>query len=80
MKYLYTILFVAFVGLTSCKKECEVTHTVCNETVPVGELCQAAFKRWFYDKTSDSCTEISYSGCSQKGFATQEACEECKCN
>ena len=73
------ILFALTVGLTSCSKDCEPNLATCNETPPTNELCQAAFNRWFFNKEKNKCEQIGYSGCSQKGFATQQECEECKC-
>ncbi len=76
---LTVIIFIGLIGLISCNKDCEVTNSVCNETPPTNELCHAAFDRWFYDKESNKCEQIGYSGCSLKGFATEQECEECKC-
>jgi hypothetical protein len=73
------ILFVLIIGLTSCSKECESQDTTCSETPPTNEICQAYFNRWFYDKENNKCEQIGYSGCSQKGFSTEQECEECKC-
>lgn len=73
---LLTFSFIA------CKKDignCEPVNPVCSDTVPTGQLCQAVFTRWFYDKTTKSCKQVTYSGCSAKGFTTQEECEACKC-
>jgi hypothetical protein len=44
------------------------------------EACQAYFQTWFYNKNTNSCEQIGYSGCSSKGFPTKEECEACKCN
>ena len=52
----------------------------CTDTVPLDEACDAYFSRWFFDQQANSCQQINYSGCSQKGFATQEDCETCKCS
>lgn len=52
---------------------------VCKEVPPNDEMCTAAFSRWFYFTASNTCEKISYSGCSQYGFATEEECLECKC-
>lgn len=52
----------------------------CEETVPINEACLAFFTRWFYDEASNKCEQIDYSGCSQKGFATQQECKMCLCN
>ncbi|MBX2965267.1 MAG: hypothetical protein KF845_03910 [Cyclobacteriaceae bacterium] len=56
------------------------TITACNDTLPTTELCDAYYKTWFYDKTTSSCVQIEYSGCSMKGFETKEKCESCKNN
>ena len=74
-----TILLVITLGLTNCSKDCEPTIATCSETPPTNELCQAAFNRWFYNKEKNKCEQIGYSGCSQKGFATQQECDKCKC-
>jgi len=73
-----TILIVLTLGLSNCSKDCEPTIATCNDIVP-NEDCLPQFNRWFFDKTKNKCKQISYSGCSQKGFATQQECEECKC-
>jgi hypothetical protein len=74
------VLFSILSCFISCsKKECEIKNPICNEIVPTNELCAAVFKRWFYDAGLNSCKEISYSGCSKKGFATKQECEQCKC-
>ena len=67
-------------GLTNCSKDCEPKISICSETPPAGELCQAYFNRFFYSEDKNKCEQIGYSGCSQKGFETQEECEECECN
>lgn len=67
--------------LFSCKSDCEPgPDPACADAVPVGELCQAYFQRWFFSTETKSCSQISYSGCSQKGFATKAECEACTCN
>jgi len=78
-KFILLIASIAFFTTTSCKKDCDNTIPICSETAPTNELCTAYFTRWFYDKKSNSCKEIGYSGCSQKGFSTKQECEECKC-
>lgn len=80
MKFTLTVIFVAIVGLMACKKDCNCQPAACSEVPPTDEACQAYFQRWFYDAASNSCTQIGYSGCSQKGFATQAECEACKCD
>ena len=64
-------------GLTSCSEDCVTTIATCNENMP-NEDCLTQFNRWVFDKAKNDCEQISYSGCSQKGFATQQECEECK--
>lgn len=64
-----------------CKDPCRDQYDnsgSCRDTVPTSELCQAAFQRWFYNPNHNNCELISYSGCSQKGFASKEDCEKCK--
>jgi len=74
-----TILIVLTLGLSNCSKDCESKIATCSETPPTDEFCTAYFERWFYNKGKNKCEQIGYSGCSQKGFATQQECEECKC-
>ena len=64
----------------SCDRYCETTDVICKQTPPNDELCLAYFERWFFDKKSNACKQISYSGCSSYGFATMQECEGCKCN
>jgi len=78
-KFLIPAIVFLTIGLLSCSKDCEPKLATCNETPPTNELCQASFERWFYNKEKNECEKIGYSGCSQKGFATQQECEECKC-
>jgi hypothetical protein len=73
-------LVLGFVFTTSCGQQCDQTPTgTCAEVPPTDELCAAYFNRWFYNPQTQSCTQIGYSGCSQRGFATQQDCEACKC-
>ncbi len=65
----------------ACSKDCAPSNSpVCSETAPTNEACLAVFQRWFYNAATQQCEQISYSGCSQKGFATQTECESCICN
>ncbi|MBM3918971.1 MAG: hypothetical protein FJ344_05680 [Sphingomonadales bacterium] len=79
----YTIpalLLSCLVIATACRRDCpDPILPACSDQPPVGELCQAAFQRWFYQKESNRCVQISYNGCSFRGFETREACEECRC-
>lgn len=81
MKITKVLLFAMLLILTSCEEECPATNNpACEEIAPTNEVCAAYFSRWFYDESTKSCEEISYSGCSEKGFGTKEACETCLCN
>lgn len=71
-------LFIISLLFGSCCY-CPSPQGVCAEQVPQGEACAAYFERWFYDEELNKCIKISYSGCSSKGFETQQACEACKC-
>ncbi len=77
-KRLILILLVGF-GAIGCSRECGVEDPVCLDTPPGDEACAAYFTRWFYSIASNSCTEIGYSGCSERGFATKAECEACDC-
>lgn len=81
MKKLFLVFAVCLSGLfTSCKKDCGQKIAACGDIVPTNEACAAAFNRWFFNKASNKCEQKAYSGCSQKGFATQQECEACKCD
>jgi hypothetical protein len=80
---------VLILSVISCKtdednqdpsnNDCEDIIKICEQTPPTNEDCHAFFQRWFFDKTTKACSEISYSGCTQTGFATKQECEACKC-
>ena len=72
-------LLMLTMGLTNCIKDCEPQLATCSETPPTNEACAAAFNRWFFNREKNKCAQISYSGCSQKGFTTHQECEECTC-
>lgn len=78
------LLFIStlsLVFLISCSKDCAPSNSnICGESAPTNEMCQAYFQRWFYNPESNQCEQISYSGCSQRGFATENECSECICN
>ena len=77
------ICFLGFVFINCAKnatKDCVSTQPACSEKAPTNELCEAAFNRWFYNKASNECEQIGYSGCSAKGFETEIECESCQCN
>lgn len=61
-------------------KICPAVYTAaCQEEVPTGEMCDAYFIRWFYDEGTKTCQRVEYSGCNERGFASPEECEACKC-
>jgi len=55
------------------------TTSRCNDIPPTDEECDAAFTRWFFVRSSNTCELLEYSGCDQHGFATQEECDQCPC-
>ncbi len=71
-----TILFIGAMFLTSCKKENNLPEP-CLQQPPTDELCEAHFVRWFYNKETKKCNEISYSGCSPRGFSSRTECQQC---
>ncbi|MCX7743257.1 MAG: BPTI/Kunitz-type proteinase inhibitor domain-containing protein [Flavobacteriales bacterium] len=71
-------LLIICLLLSSCSY-CPSSRGACAEQVPQGETCMAYFERWFFDEETNTCIKISYSGCSSKGFETQQACNACKC-
>lgn len=77
--FVITLLMIFMIGSFNCSKDCETTNTICSEVPPTNELCQAFFTRWFYNKNDNKCEQIGYSGCTQKGFDTEQECEECEC-
>ncbi|NNE28459.1 MAG: hypothetical protein HKN16_02405 [Saprospiraceae bacterium] len=78
---LILLSFCCFVFFPACDKDCDVNpDPVCLETPPTNEACLAFFTSWFYDQDNDECYEEGYSGCSQRGFATLEECQNCLCN
>lgn len=72
--FLFAILFLA------CSDNCEPVLDACTHTPPTNEVCQAYFERWFYNGVTNECEQTGYSGCSQYGFESLEACEECLCD
>ena len=74
-----TVLLLFTLGFSGCSKNCDPQLATCSEIPPTDEACLAFFQKWFYNKGSNKCEEIGYSGCSDKGFSTQQECEECRC-
>lgn len=78
IKYLRALVISLLLLTVSCKEEVvPVILPKCDDTPPTNELCEAYFMMWFYDRNSNSCNQIGYSGCSPHGFATKEECEAC---
>lgn len=74
------ILFGLTLAVTGCTKDSAQVSAACNDTPPTSQItCQAIFTRWFFNKATNRCTEVTYTGCSPIGFATQQECEACKC-
>jgi len=82
MKKVMVLLLSGIPLLLSCNKaqNCGEEISACRDYPPTGELCTASFSRWFYQQSSNSCELIGYSGCTLRGFATQEECEQCACD
>lgn len=84
MSNLLSILsvYLAACCFAGCNKanNCTTATGACSDTPPTNEACAAYFERWFYNASENTCEQIGYSGCSQKGFETQAACEKCKCS
>lgn len=81
MKYLIVLCLTFSLFFVACEEECQVDNppAACSDVAPTNELCQAAFERWFYDESTNTCEKISYSGCSQVGFVTELECQSCVC-
>ena len=71
------LLYFGFSALLLVACDKTVENSRCLERPPENELCLAYFERWFYDKESQSCEKVAYSGCSEKGFETKAECEDC---
>ncbi|XP_050528636.1 papilin isoform X2 [Daktulosphaira vitifoliae] len=60
-----------------CEHVCVVPDTLdaCEQPLVTGP-CQGNFKRWYYDKTSRTCSEFNYGGCkgNKNNFLTKESC------
>lgn len=76
------VLIIAVLGiaLSSCKKKCDAPTGKCAESNITNEACLAQFQSWFYNEQSHKCELLSYSGCSPKGFETEQDCGQCLCN
>lgn len=81
MKLFLSMLILGMISLTACNKNCDSNNANCKDvpTTPADEACQAYFETWFYDSSTKECKKHAYSGCSARGFETQEECEKCKC-
>lgn len=66
--------------MTNCQKTCDPGIVECDQQPSHGGNCSDSFTRWFYNSEEDYCTEVSYNGCVEAGFATKAECEACLCN
>lgn len=78
MRYLISALLTLSLLLSGCGKTCPVQSDC--ELEPDSGLCQAAFIRYYYDKTEKKCKEFLWGGCGTFPFETLEECEVCECN
>lgn len=80
MRTLLLVSVFLIINAFSCEEEvvCPVDPPqACQDKVPTDEMCDAYFIRWFYNPEAKSCQRAEYSGCNEKGFATQQECEAC---
>jgi hypothetical protein len=83
MKYLLLLCLTFSLCFVACgEDDCHVDNApaACADVVPTDELCLAAFETWFYDKATNTCEKIGYSGCNRVGFVTEVECLSCVCN
>ncbi|XP_047512868.1 uncharacterized protein LOC125054801 [Pieris napi] len=63
-----------------CQHYCSPVQDTCQLPMITGP-CEDSHMQWFYDATTDSCTQFSYSGCegNDNRFGSREECEHrCK--
>lgn len=71
----------AVVLLSACDKTCDASkESVCEAYVPANESCQTTYSKWFYDEGSNTCQLVTYTGCTQRGFESEAACQVCICD
>jgi Kunitz/Bovine pancreatic trypsin inhibitor domain len=82
LKLLCLLLLILCSFSSGCDKkdddptECEQN---CNLEPEVGP-CNAAFPRYYYDKTEKKCKQFTWGGCAGVvPFETMEECESCGC-
>lgn len=73
------LLFGTSLVINCSSRDCGPAPAKCAEVPPTNEICSANFTRWFYNEGTSKCEQITYTGCSQKGFETLQECEACKC-
>ncbi|KAF9796339.1 hypothetical protein SFRURICE_001912 [Spodoptera frugiperda] len=69
-----------FPDLEYCSFYCHPIQDICQLPMLAGP-CDDSQMRWFYDPSSDSCSQFTYGGCegNDNRFETREACESrCK--
>ncbi|XP_019745258.1 kunitz-type serine protease inhibitor-like [Hippocampus comes] len=67
-----------FPDLTSCKEYCSPRKSVpvlCLDPLDKGK-CSASIPRYYYNKTTKTCEEFTYSGCggSSNNFVSRHSC------
>ena len=78
VKFLKALILTSLLFVVSCADEVvPVISPKCDDAPPTNEICQAYFVSWFYDRNTNSCSQIGYSGCSPHGFETKTECEVC---
>ncbi|CAF4798136.1 unnamed protein product [Pieris macdunnoughi] len=63
-----------------CQHYCSPVQDTCQLPMITGP-CEDSHMQWFYDATTDSCTQFAYSGCggNENRFGSREECEHrCK--
>ncbi|XP_069360607.1 papilin isoform X3 [Maniola hyperantus] len=65
-----------FPSLEYCQYYCSPAQDICQLPMLSGP-CDASLMRWFYDSTTDSCSQFTYSGCdgNENRFNSLEECE-----
>ena len=72
--------FLLAIFFFACSDNCDPVLNTCTDIPPTNEACLAYFERWFYNSETNECEQMGYSGCSEWGFESEEACQECQCD
>jgi len=80
-KITFILLLIAASLWTACDDECAPVNCEFVFPSPGENICQAIMTSWLYNPSTGTCEQISYTGCSQQGFSTQEECKiNCPCD